>query len=299
MRLEFWLTFGMAFQDRNRINTGSYTSPYSGWGQEFLPLGVLPDYSGMVLHESGYQRRNGPWNFPNMFSQFWRLIYDYQSGHQVVLPDKTVALGPDRIVVVPSHLRFHCQGREPLPTFWLHFNCSRRPAPTQTIPIEVAVEEIELTLMAKVSGLIQENKDGRMSGRIFGLSVALLQVVLSRREIAWLEEPPQGISRAVHHVEAHFPAPIYNDELAQVAGMSLRDFTRKFKQHLGVAPAQFTAQVRTREAAHMLLHTELSLDEIAARAGFPGRDYLTRVFTRLTAESPAQFRRTRRLGSHG
>lgn len=74
MRLESWLTFGMAFQDRNRINTGSYTSPYSGWGQEFLPLGVPPDYSGVVLHESGYQCRNGPWNFPNMFSKFWRLI---------------------------------------------------------------------------------------------------------------------------------------------------------------------------------------------------------------------------------
>jgi hypothetical protein len=44
-------------------------------------------------------------------------------------------------VVVPSHLRFHCQGPEPVPTFWLHFNCCRRPAPTQAIPIELPVEE--------------------------------------------------------------------------------------------------------------------------------------------------------------
>jgi AraC-like DNA-binding protein len=288
----------MAFQVRKRINTGSYTGPYSGWGEEFLPLGVMPDYSGVVLHESGYQRRNGPWNFPNMFSQFWRLIYDYEPGHQVVLPDKTVALGPDRIVVVPSHLRFHCQGREPVPTFWLHFNCARRPAPSQAIPIELPVEEIELALMAKVGGLIRKNKDGHLSGSIFGLSLALLQAVLSRTEIEWLEEPPEGITRAVQHIEAHFSAALYNQELARVAGMSLRAFTRKFKRHLGVAPMQFIAQVRTREAAQLLLYTDLSLDDIAARAGFPGREYLTRVFARLTREPPARFRRTRRPGSY-
>ena len=51
--------------------------------------------------------------------------------------------------------------------------------------------------------------------------------------------------------------------------MSLRVFTRKFKRHLGVAPAQFVAQVRTREAAHLLLHTDLGLDEVAERVGFP------------------------------
>jgi hypothetical protein len=186
-----------------------------------LPLGVLPDYSGVVLHESGYQRRNGPWNFPNMLSQFWRLIYDYQAGHQVVLPNKIVPLGPDRIVVVPSHLRFHCQGPEPVPTFWLHFNCCRRPAPTQAIPIELPVEEVDLALMTRVGTLIQQNEDRRLSRRVFGLSVARLQVVLSRSEIEWFEEPPEGLTRAVHQIETCFPAALYNEELARVASMSV------------------------------------------------------------------------------
>ena len=41
----------------------------------------------------------------------------------------------------------------------------------------------------------------------------------------------------------------------------------------------------------MLLHSEMSLDEIAERTGFPNRSYLIRVFRNLRKDSPAAFRR--------
>jgi len=49
--------------------------------------------------------------------------------------------------------------------------------------------------------------------------------------------------------------------------------------------------VRVREAAHLLTHSPLSLDDVAEKCGFPNRVYLTRVFTRIVGEAPARFRR--------
>src|SRR5512133_4269159 len=119
------------------MNVGAYASPFSGVGMEFLPLGVSPGASGLVLHESGYLPCNREWNFSNVFSQFWRLYYDFVPGHQLVFTDKTVSLGPDRFVIVPSGCLFDCRGKSPVPHFWLHFNCSRRPVREQPVPIEL------------------------------------------------------------------------------------------------------------------------------------------------------------------
>lgn len=56
---------------KNRI--GAYEQPFSGVGLEFDPLGIEADRSGIILHEAGHHPENDNWNFPSVFSPFWRL----------------------------------------------------------------------------------------------------------------------------------------------------------------------------------------------------------------------------------
>ena len=49
--------------------------------------------------------------------------------------------------------------------------------------------------------------------------------------------------------------------------------------------------VRVRRAAELLTQTNLTLDEVGEQAGFPNRFYLSRVFNKITGQSPAEFRR--------
>ena len=58
-----------------------------------------------------------------------------------------------------------------------------------------------------------------------------------------------------------------------------------------MAPAQFIAQVRIREAARLLTSTSLSMEDIAERTGFPNPAYFSRVFKRITGRTPTQSRR--------
>jgi transcriptional regulator GlxA family with amidase domain len=49
-------------------------------------------------------------------------------------------------------------------------------------------------------------------------------------------------------------------------------------------------KVRVREAAHLLSHTDIPIEDVARHTGFLNRAYLRRVFKQITGESPAQFR---------
>jgi AraC family transcriptional regulator, arabinose operon regulatory protein len=71
-------------------------------------------------------------------------------------------------------------------------------------------------------------------------------------------------------------------------------FERAFKRHFGTTAARYVAELRVREAAHLLLQTDQTLDAIAAQTGFPNRAYFSRVFKNITAEPPASFRRKHR-----
>ena len=280
----------MSFSPRRRINTGAYTTPFSNTGIEFFPLGVLPGHSGVVLHESGFLRSNRDWNFPNMFSPFWRLIYDFRRGHKIVFSDREVPLGPDRIVLLPDHHRCHFVETRPAPTFWLHFSHPRRPVPRQPMPIELPPSRTELDLIGDLHALFADRRSEESRERIFRLSIALLQVVLSRPEIQWSKEKPESLLRVLRFVEEHYAEPLYNPQLARLAGMSATRFVEEFRRGQGVTPARFIAQVRIREACNLLANTALGLDEIAEKTGFPNRAYLSRVFKRVTGEPPAHFR---------
>ena len=257
---------------------------------EFFSLGTVPDHSGLVLHESGYIARNKNWNFPNMFSPFWRLIYDEARGHKIVFPDKEVALGPDKLVLLPNHHRCHFREGAPAPTFWLHFSHLRRPVLTQPIPIVLKPSSVELELIKGLIPQFKHRRNEETRERILRLSLALLQVVISRSEIRWTGEKPEPSLKVVHHIDSHFREPLYNSQLARMAGLCPTNFAEEFRCCLGVTPAQYIAQVRVREASLLLANSNLSVDQIADNTGFPNRSYFSRVFKRVTGEAPVTFR---------
>ena len=84
----------VSYSIRGRVNVGAYDQPFSGVGIEFDPLGVTPGRTGITLHESGFLPANDAWNFPAVFSPFWRLYYNARRGHSVLFGNRRVELTP-------------------------------------------------------------------------------------------------------------------------------------------------------------------------------------------------------------
>jgi AraC-like DNA-binding protein len=269
---------------------GVYASPFTGLGMPFSPLVVNPEHDPFTLHETGYTARTY-WNHPGIFSPYWRLVYDFKPGHKALFPDREILLGPGRIVLIPDHQLFHAMGEKPCPKFWLHFSCTRRVAPGRPVPVELAVQRIEMAVIAKLKELMTDKRREKLREQIRHTSMALLHLVLCRPEIHWLEHKPDKLQQCLQYIEAHYAEPLSNPDLARRCRMSERSFMNMFQQYQGVSPGQHIRKVRMRAASDLILRTQNSLEEIAQAVGLGTQAYLTRVFTQTTGQSPARFRR--------
>ncbi|GAA3230107.1 helix-turn-helix domain-containing protein [Streptomyces thermocoprophilus] len=62
--------------------------------------------------------------------------------------------------------------------------------------------------------------------------------------------------------------PIQLRDMAAQVSLSVRTFTRRFREETGVSPGQWLTQQRVERARHLLESTDLSVDQVARQAGF-------------------------------
>ena len=88
-------------------------------------------------------------------------------------------------------------------------------------------------------------------------------------------------------------API--ERYAEVSRISIGAFYRYFKEWAGVSPIEYRTGMRISAARSFLLHSALSVSEIAEQVGYEDPFYFSRVFRKETGLSPQQFRKGNRL----
>ncbi|MFI2457834.1 GlxA family transcriptional regulator [Streptomyces sp. NPDC019539] len=86
--------------------------------------------------------------------------------------------------------------------------------------------------------------------------------------------------------------PLTLGELAAHARMSVRTFTRRFRDEAGVTPGQWLTAQRVEVAKQLLETSDLSIDLVADRAGFGSANSLRQHMRELVGVSPAVYRRT-------
>ncbi|WP_078312682.1 MULTISPECIES: GlxA family transcriptional regulator [unclassified Mycobacterium] len=81
-------------------------------------------------------------------------------------------------------------------------------------------------------------------------------------------------------------------ELARLAAMSPRHFTRVFTAEVGEAPSAYVERIRSEAARRQLEETDDTMVVIANRCGFGSAESLRRNFVRRMGVSPDQYRKT-------
>lgn len=79
--------------------------------------------------------------------------------------------------------------------------------------------------------------------------------------------------------------------LAERAVMSPRHFARVFSQEMGSTPAAYVERARIELAQTLFLTTDLSVQQVATRAGFGTVETLRRAFHRRVGSNPSDYRR--------
>ena len=99
------------------------------------------------------------------------------------------------------------------------------------------------------------------------------------------------IAKVINHIENNTEEEFTNNALAGIANMATNAFSRLFKNYTGDTPQAFIKRKRIHKACIMLLHSNLSIDDIAEKTGFANRYHFTRVFSKVKGYTPAKYRK--------
>ena len=109
-----------------------------------------------------------------------------------------------------------------------------------------------------------------------------------------LEPKSDRIQKVMTYARGNLENSLSVEELAGVANLSPRQFSRTFQAETGQSPARAIEHLRL-ESARMLLETSArSIDEIARQTGFGERDRMRRAFLRAYGQPPQVIRRQAR-----
>lgn len=86
--------------------------------------------------------------------------------------------------------------------------------------------------------------------------------------------------------------PLPLADLAAVTGLSVSQFTRRFRAATGLAPHRFLVRLRVDAACRLLRSGSLPIATIAVSCGFSHQEHLTRVLRAHLGTTPAALRRT-------
>jgi len=98
------------------------------------------------------------------------------------------------------------------------------------------------------------------------------------------------LGRVIEHISKHCREALGNEELARLAGLSVRAFERQFRTHFQLSPHQYVMRLRVRMASHALVHGNTPIAAIAAEHGFADQSYFTREFRAAIGDTPASYR---------
>lgn len=137
--------------------------------------------------------------------------------------------------------------------------------------------------------------DDQESGRLLRREANLL-VALMLCEAAHIGERPDQSSggvlatKAMELIATNFSKDISTSQIAETIGCNADYLGRVFRAAYGCSITTSIHRARIKEARRLLLDSSMNIDETAARCGFSDASHFRRVFKRMTAASPRQYR---------
>jgi Bacterial regulatory helix-turn-helix proteins, AraC family. len=143
----------------------------------------------------------------------------------------------------------------------------------------------------------QEKKDGyqmALKARIYDLVVILLRQVpmepYQPREKSRQISRLKRLEKVFGYVEENYYRNIGLEEIARVANYSPYHFTRFFKESTGMTFNDYLNSFRIKKVERLLLDMDLTITEVAYKAGFNSIKTFNRVFKKLKGCSPSEYR---------
>lgn len=153
--------------------------------------------------------------------------------------------------------------------------------------VEASPEVFDSPRLVATSKIPLRDRKGRVVG-IAGFSRPL-------EEISGDTDLSHRFEKVIQHIHRCHGDPMTSKELAEIAGLSVSQFERRFSDAFGVSPRQYLLRIRIESAARLLASTEKTVSEIAIACGFHDHAHFSKSFRKMMHASPTRYRAANRL----
>lgn len=106
-----------------------------------------------------------------------------------------------------------------------------------------------------------------------------------------LPKVPANLKKAIRYIRKNYSEAITLEDLAAYCNISKQQMTRYFNKELGTTPIAYVLEYKIAKAKHLLFrNTHLSVKQIAFELGFTDTHYFSRLFKKVTGETPVEYR---------
>jgi len=186
-----------------------------------------------------------------------------------------------------------------LPFFSSAFPQNGWPATEEMLRPRLHLSLDALPALEQSLGSLKEELMGEKPGwQLSSVSqLTFLMVTLARLDTSAVagKKEDSRVKPAVMWMNRHYHEPIRMETLAKICYLSMRSFSRIFRENIGVAPSEYLLRLRLQHADELLLTTGASLSSIAKSCGFYDSNFLCKKFHEVYGITPMRRRRLRLL----
>jgi AraC-like DNA-binding protein len=152
-------------------------------------------------------------------------------------------------------------------------------------------EEKFLTLFNDIIETTHTNRPASQQ-ILAALTINILALIYSDLQSNRTQDEPdlKAIQGAIARMRESAETSLNIPDLAREFKVNYRSFRRAFTRHTGFSPHNYLLEIRLARARTLLLHSSLSIKEIAARTGFEDSRYFCRFFHKKIGMPPGLWR---------
>ncbi|MFA6830926.1 MAG: AraC family transcriptional regulator [Bacteroidaceae bacterium] len=269
------------------------------------------------------------WEHRELSYPYWRIYYNRQAGASIIYNQQKIDLNPDTIYLIAPNTRYtsrlynHCipenghvvtGGRIAVITseeqklieeqlaiehLFIHFTIGFPYDTIAPMIYSFAINEHFQDLLDILSTYFREDKSDIDIHVYLTLHTLISEMLLKIDKHHWEQiTSDTRVSKVINHIEQNIADNLSNKKMAELACMATNSFSFLFKKEVHMSLQYFVKKKRINTSCLLLLHSDLSIDEIAERIGFSNRYHFSRIFHEITGNTPAQYRKEYVLSPH-
>jgi len=126
--------------------------------------------------------------------------------------------------------------------------------------------------------------------KLLSLFAQHLSLVSNQVAVQQQNAEPPVIARAKQYIQENQGEDLSLGQVAKAVSTSTFYFCKIFKKFTGINFTDYLSRVRIEKAKNLLLNPNLRISEIAYAVGFQSLTHFNRVFKKLLAQSPTEYR---------